>query len=390
MAESDAFHYLKPLCVELAQKPTYKSISELQNALQLVPKDVFKEENMVKYIFFPLKLTVQRISRQNEKLLIKALECICFIFSSNNLKSEQLFLEVFDICCVLLSSRKQAVGREMLAEIAEELKMRIVILMNILLVNSIKIVLLCLFSKPVLPRLGHAISLLLALSEFEKDREVRLESIQCLQHLTLKHKNVSTAESQQISDTYCSFIPGISMSLSRILTDTSNTGQNIVTSVVETLQEFIQLVMGDSKFSFLQQSVSQKDIASKLKAFSNIEAGNKAAGSTSTSNERKITIERDRTWMEKTASNLSVLIDRFAQRVAYHSSPKVRLATISLAESLLRDCSESMASSVQRLVEVLAGMQHDDYEIVSDAAKKALEGCRVALNKGRSIHLTCL
>ena len=386
MAESSIFQYLKPYCVQVAQEPTLKSMSELKDVLQLVAKDAFKEENMVKYVLFPLKLTIQRIKSTNEKLLLMTLECICLIFSFHNLVSEQLFLEVFDICCVLLSSKKQSVGKEMLADISEEVKMEIVRLMNNLLIRSNNHVSLLLYSKPILPRLGHAVSLILVLSEFEKDKDLRLESNRCLQHLALKHKDISEDESQIVSDTFCSFIPGITMSLSRILLDASNIGQNVFASVIDTLKDFILLVMADCRFSFLKEGRSNEDIALKLKTFSNVKQKTEQQVHSDTSEGKSIIINRDKIWMENTASNISVLIRRFATRAAYHSSPKVRLAIISFAESLLKECAISMNASVPDLIEVLAGMQHDEYDVISSEARRAIECCRVAVEKGVSSY----
>ena len=383
MAESSAFQHLKPYCIRVAQGPTVNNMSELKDVLQLITKDVFNEEGMVQYVFFPLKLTIQRIKHTDERLLLETLDCICLILPHNTLKSQQLFLEIFDICCALLSSKKHSVGREMLAEISEELKMKIVSLMKILLISSQKSVLLFLCSQAILPRLGHAISLLLALSEFEKDRELRLESTRCLRYLALKHVAKSDGELQLVSDAYCSFIPGITMSFSRILLDTSNIGQNVLTLVIESMKYFILLVMADARFSFPKEGSSIEEIAVKLEALSNLGQKTKPALSEKC-DERSICIKRDKAWVEKTASNINILIGRFAPRAAYHSSPKVRSAMISFAELILKECAISMNASVPILIEILAGMQHDDYDAICDEARRAIDCCRVALHKGNN------
>ena len=382
MAESRVFQRIKPYCIQVAQKPTLEHILDLKATLQLVNKIVFKEESLVQYVLFPLKLTIQRIKHSNEKILLVVLDCICLLFSHHNTDSEQLLLEIFDICCILLSSQKQSVGKEMVARISDELKIKIVNLMNILLLGSNTPTLISLYSEPVLPRLGHAVSILLCLSEFEKERELRLASNECLQNLTLKHKSVNDLELQLISDAYCSFIPGISMAFSRILLDSSNTGHAVFASVIETLKDFIVLVMGDCRFTFLQQSKSMEEIAMDFKLLQYKDQQSKLPENVEIHDEKSFTIKRDKKWLEKTASNISILIRKFASRAAHHSSPKVRSATVSFAKSLLVKCGTSMDASVPTLIEILAGMQHDEYDIVSMEAKRAIECCRAVLDKG--------
>ena len=383
------FQRLKPYCIQVAQKPTLENISDLKATLQLVTKVVFIEESMVQYVLFPLKLTIQRIKHSNEKISLAALDCICLLFSHHNIGSEPLLLEIFNICCVLLSSQKQTVGKEMLASISEELKIKIVNLMNILLLGSTTSALLCLYSEPVLPRLGHAVSILLCLSEFEKDRELRLVSNECLQNLTLKHKSLNNHELQLISDAYCAFIPGITMAFSRILLDSSNTGQAVFASVIETLKDFIVLVMEDCRFSFLQQSKSMEEIAVELKMLPYKGQKSKLPENSEIDDEKSFTVKRDKKWLEKTASNISILIRKFVSRAAHHSSSKVRLATVSFAESLLGKCGISMDASVPTLIEILAGMQHDEYGVVSMAARRAIEYCRLVLDVGLCVIFLC-
>lgn len=380
--EAGAFQKLKPFCVEVAQSPNLKNLCQLQNALDSVDKEAFHADNILRYVLFPLKMTIERIKYTNEKLLIKTLECACSLFTHSSVKSGELLLEVFDLCCMLLSSKKEAIGREMLAVISEEVKIKITVLLNVVLQNASKDAILCLFSRTALPRLGHAISLFLVLSELEKDRELRLESIKCLQHLSCKYRHMNAGESQHISDAYCSFIPGITLTFSRILMDTSNMGQNIFISVAEALKDIITLVMADSKFHFLKQSISRANVAQKLKSLSKFQVTDKEAERPKRSDVKNLIVERDKSWMESTAKNLSVLINRVTPRLAYHSSAKVRLSAISFAKSLLNECSISMAISAPSLIEILAGMQHDDYYDVSQEAINAIEECRLVFQQG--------
>lgn len=382
MTEADAFQYLKPYCIEVAQNPTAKSLQELQNALRLVERKVFREESMVNYVLFPLTMTIKRIKNSNEKILIKTIESISLLFSFSNVKSKQLFLEIFDICCVLLSSQKQSVGKKMVAEISEELKIKIVELISILLKNSSKAAALCLYTEQILPRLGHAISLLLVMLEFEKERELRLGAIKCLQLLFLKHQSNNQSETQLISDMNCSFIPGITLSLSRVLLDASNIGQNVLATAVEALKDVILLVMADARFSFLKKDVHSEDLLQRLKNFSVDKSKSQEAESHKEQDKRSIRVQRGKLWMEKTASKIDILIEKVLPRIAYHSSSKVRLSTISLAESLLKDCSTSMALSAPRLIEILAGMQHDEYDTLSQKAAEAIESSRHIFQKG--------
>ena len=379
-----AFCYLKPLCIQVAQQPTVRSLNNLREGLQSVERSLLNEKGMAEYIIFPLKLTIQRIDRKNEKLLIKTLECMAFVFELVVMKSELLFMEMFDIFCVLLSSMKQPNGKEMIALISEEVKLSITVCMTNLLQNSCKSVLICLFNKGMLPRLGHAVSLLLALLEYEVERNLRLKALECLGNLTLKHKTLSEPELQLIGDVFCSFIPGISLSFSRTLTDQVNVGQNLVAAITEAFKDFVTLVMSDSKFS-LAKSAEVKN--SLLQRMHEIQQNNSLEKKTSHSprverQSNDIMVQRNNDWMKETSSKLQILIEKVIHRVACDSSFKVRQAAVVFAETIILECRISMRSCTPVLLEILVSMQNDEHEKVSTEVDKAIKKVQSIIEKG--------
>ena len=382
MAAADIFRFLKPYCVEIAKNPNLKSINKLQNALHKTEKAAFNEQSMLEYLLFPLKLTIQRTDPKNEKLLIKTLSCIIFIFKSSEISNEQLFMDFFDTCCLLLSSRNQSTGKDMLATISEEFKSVIVTLLMTLVDHANETVIISLFSKAVLPRLGHAVSLLLALSEFEKDRDLRVSSLECLKSLACLKKLVAISQKQHISDVYCSFLPGISLTASRILSDNSNLGQRVVTAVIGTWRTFLCLVMKDCRFEFLKGNKMEEDVAEKIRDLQSkvnpvdFAKSTEKIESEERTEKRELGVHRDRAWMEATSSKLKLLIDKVAPRISNHSNVKVRLAAVSFAKSVITDCGKSMVVCLPRLIEMLAGMQQDEFLDVWKAALDAIDAAR--------------
>ena len=379
-----AFCYLKPLCIQVAQQPTVRSLNNLRGGLQSVERSLLNEKGMAEYIIFPLKLTIQRIDRKNEKLLIKTLECMAFVFELVVMKSELLFMEMFDIFCVLLSSMKQPNGKEMIALISEEVKLSITVCMTNLLQNSCKSVLICLFNKGMLPRLGHAVSLLLALLEYEVERNLRLKALECLGNITLKHKTLSEPELQMIGDVFCSFIPGISLSFSRILTDQVNVGQNLVSAITEAFKDFVTLVMSDSKFSFAKSAEVKNSLLQRMHEIQQNNSLEKETSHTPTV-ERQINdimVQRNDDWMKETSSKLQILIEKVIHRVACDSSFKVRQAAVVFAETIILECRISMRSCTPVLLEILVSMQNDEHEKVSTEVDKAIKKVQSIIEKG--------
>ncbi|XP_032074137.1 TELO2-interacting protein 1 homolog [Thamnophis elegans] len=350
----EAFGALRPSCVQLTQAQTVENVERLHSQLRVVSDSALQE--LQEYVLFPLRFALKTPGPKREGVVRSVVQCVGFVLSSTCVKKADLLLELFSELCVCLASLSNP---SQLAPLSEELKQDVGQALLALLHSAYGDVLLSLYQPSSLPQLGFAVSLLLALAEQEKARQVKITALRCLQALLLQcncpedHRSLEKEERRQCGDLFASFLPGISISLSKIISADAKQGHAVTVSAIKLFSTAVSLVMADEQLAEIPEE--RKKPASGQ---SKMEA---------------LVVHRDAAWTRNTASKLSILIKKVAASASVHPHWKVRRELVEMAHLLLTTCGRSLVDSAGQLLKALVGLVNDESPEVQRPSERALK-----------------
>lgn len=394
---SESFKEIRPLCNKVSKDPSPKNIGELECKLRYL--DTNHLTQLVEYVLFPLKLTLQspNVNNQVKELVVR---CLDTLFTRASIGQLGTFKEMFKYLCMLLSSRD--VGPGQVADLPEELKLVTVDCLSRLIQSTKLIVKGAFFSPRCLPIVGHAVSILLALSEKEKARNLKLSALRCLGNLAcynsgncLEQEKDREALESAIKDSmamiFASFIPGISTCLCRIVTGDDKQGHVILSQAIDVWGEILLLVMNDHYLP--NNPENGDDVISQLASlavksqFSGMQKTEETGVFNSipenTDKLQSLKVSRTIAWFNETASKLKIILERL-KVVCTNPNWKVRLALARFCDKLLTNCRNSMQACVPGMVDLLVGLTEDDYDLVASFSRTALENLSQQLGNGSS------
>ncbi|XP_075033746.1 TELO2-interacting protein 1 homolog isoform X2 [Mixophyes fleayi] len=334
-----AFEVLRPFCVQLTMEQTVQNVKNLRT--QISSTDVSALQALLDYVLFPLRFTLKTPSPKNPGLVQAVLECISYLLSLTHLKSPVSLQEMFSELCSCLPP-------DPLQPVPEELKLAVVLTLQSLLRSSGADVLLALYKPSMLPELGFTITLLLRLAELEKSREIRLESLNCLERLLLP----KLKQTNSLGDLFASFLPGLCTVITRVICGDPKQGYRVTTAAIRLWAEAVSIVMSDES---LVQVAEKKPVYPGL-------SGRVA----------ELLVHRDRTWVKNSASRLFVHLGKISERCISDPHWRVRMALVDLAYLLLTRCWNSLGDSVGNLLHILVGHMSDDRPEVKARGCEAL------------------
>ncbi|XP_053101165.1 TELO2-interacting protein 1 homolog isoform X2 [Hemicordylus capensis] len=362
-----AFGVLRPACVQLTKRLTAENVELLHTQLQVVSDSALQE--LQEYVLFPLRFTLKTPGPKQESVVQSVVQCMTFVLSTTCVKKADLLQELFSELCMCLASPSSP---HQLAPLSEELKQAVIQALLALLHSAYGDVVLSLYQPSTLPHLGFAVSLLLALAEQEKARQVKHSAIRCLQALVLQcdcqeyHRPLAEEETRRCGDLFASFLPGISISLSRIITGDVKQGHAVTVAAVRLFARIISLVMADEQLAQIppvreKAALEQSRIAELL-------------------------VHRGLDWTKSTAAKLSILIKKVVDCVVVHPHWRARKELVEMVRLLMEKCSRSLVGSVGQLLKVLVGLVNDERSEVQSRSNEVLrsiaEQGMVAENRG--------
>ena len=382
---SETFRELRPLCVEIAREPTHSKIDGLHEYLQS-----HKFNNnfaaMLDYIIFPLHTTIRRRNTSLD-LKLKAIKCICVLLSQTKISSFDLFQKIFQNVCLMLSSKEPGKVREMTEDDKEALVDCILTLLD-----SSPHVLEGMYGNEYMPSTGHCITLLLHIAENDKAKHLRVKAIKCIEKLVFvseeKEKNMGEQLCKQeklLSMKLASFLPGISISLVKIVSGGMNQGQNVIIGALDAWLVHIQVVMNDKYLPVRSSTNSADNIVQLLSNLTPYKQNRESAkvSQKQTSGEKCLEVQKDKEWFSNTSSNLRLLIDRVIT-LGRHPIWKVRMALLRFCEVLLKNCYKSLQKCVPSLLETVLGFFSDEYSQISRRSKMVMDDLNMLLtNDGK-------
>ena len=347
---SESFRQLRPICIKLSKEPSSQNIKDLECKLRNV--DATHLSQLVEYVLFPLKLALQSTNATNE-LQETAVGCMETLFTRACVSQLGTFEEIFSYLFMLLNSKDNGLGQ--VADIPEELKLAIVNCLSCLIQHTSLVVKGAFFSPRYLPVFGHSVSILLALAEKEKAKNLKLSALGCLVNLAFCSETKSgehlerdedrealeNAIKDSLSLTFASFIPGISIALCRVITGDTKQGHAVIIQAVELWSDILSLVMNDKYMPV--KPAENEDVISQLFSFTTElnsvgELANEKANISDSNPEKQdkiqsLKVNRTADWFIDTASKLKIVMERM-KIISVHPNWKVRLSLIKFCDKL--------------------------------------------------------
>lgn len=347
-----AFAYLRPACVLLTQQPTLTNVETLSSQLKEVNDATLQQ--LQDYVLFPLRFVLKVPGPKKGKLVQAVAEAISYVLENTCVQSWDTLHDLLSELCLCLCSPADP-GKP--ADTSEELQSAVLRCMNALLHAAYGDIVFKLFEPIMLPGLGAAVSLLLALAEKAKSRHIQVSALKCLQSLTLQcdcdqDHIVPSSEERCITGSFmASFLPGITVAVARIITGDLRQGHAVLVRAIKVWSRTVGLVMEDAQ---LQTAEPHKTLSPELGKIG------------------QLVVHRTKDWVKNTAVRLCMLLKKIISCTAAHQHWRVRLEMVELHDHLLDRCSLSLKQCVGPLLEALVGAVNDEEPRVRERCEAAL------------------
>ncbi|XP_014799359.1 PREDICTED: TELO2-interacting protein 1 homolog [Calidris pugnax] len=350
----EAFGALRPVCVQLTKVQTLENVALLQAHLASVSASALQE--LQEYVLFPLRFALKVPGPKQERLVQSVVQCIASVLAATCVKKQELLQELFSELCTCLSPPS---GSSKPASQSEELKLAVIQALHTLMHSAYGDIILSLYQPSTLPLLGFAVSLLLGLAEKEKAKQIKISALKCLQVLVLQcdcqeHQHLDEDEALRCGDLFASFLPGISITLSRVITGDIKQGHKPTVSAIRLFYLIVGSVMADAQLARIPKNKEKLPVAQ--------------------SRISELMVHRGPDWTKSTAEKISLLLHKMVEFSSVHPHWKVRLELVELVNHLLRNCSRSLVDSFSHLLKALVGLVNDENSEVQSRCNEVLQG----------------
>lgn len=346
-----AFAYLRPSCVLLTKEPTPSNVEALSSHLRAVSDGTL--QLLQDYVLFPLRFVLKTPGPKREALVLAAMEAMAYVLENTCVHSWETLRDLFSELCLCICLPADP-GKP--APVSEELKLAVLRCLDALLHSAYGDVVFKLYEPTMLPGLGAAVSLFLALAEQEKAREVRTAALKCLLSLFLQcdcpktHVGLGEEERHMLGGTLATFLPGITRALSQVISGDVRQGHAVTVKAMRVWYASVGLVMADDQL----QNAKNVDLP---------ELGRIG----------DLVVKRTPSWSKATCKRLALTLQKIISCTSAHQHWRVRLELVKLSDYLLTHCSQSLAECSGHLLESLVGAVNDEEPRVKDRCSAALD-----------------
>uniref|UniRef100_A0A8C1XLF4 TELO2-interacting protein 1 homolog n=1 Tax=Cyprinus carpio TaxID=7962 RepID=A0A8C1XLF4_CYPCA len=347
-----AFAYLRPSCVLLTKEPTAANIEALSGHLRSVSDGALQQ--LQDYILFPLRFVLKTPGSKREGLVQAVMEAVTYVLENTCVQSWDSLRDLFSELCLCLCSPKDP-GKP--ATTSEELKLAVLRCLDTLMHSAYGDIVFKLYEPSMLPGLGAAVSLLLALTEHEKARGVQTASLKCLLSLFQQcdceeeHIKLGRDERFMLGRTLATFLPGISRALSLVISGDLRQGHAVTVKAMRVWYKAVGLVMADEQLQKADNGVAAGDLG--------------RVG--------ELVVKRTPSWCKTTSQRLGLVLQKIISCTSAHPHWRVRLELVSLSHFLLSQCRQSVGECVGPLLEALVGAVNDEEPEIKHRCNAALD-----------------
>lgn len=347
-----AFTYLRPSCVLLTKEPTLSNIEALNVHLHCVSDGVL--QLLQDYVLFPLRFVLKTPGAKREGVVQAVMDAMTYVLEKTCIQNWESLRELFSELCLCLSSPNDP-GKP--APSAEELKLAVLRCLDALVHSAYGDVVFRMYEPAMLPGLGAAVSLFLALAEEEKARGVQAAALKCLLSLFLQcdcertHVEPDEEERNLLGNTLASFLPGITRALSHVISGDLRQGHMVTVKAMKVWYTTVGLVMDDKQL--------QNDSAT-------------SAESPGLGRIGELVVKRTPSWSKSTSKRLVLALQKVISYTTAHQHWRVRLELVNLSDRLLTQCSKSLSECIGPLLEALVGAVNDEEPRVKERCTTVL------------------
>uniref|UniRef100_A0A8C2SX62 TELO2 interacting protein 1 n=1 Tax=Coturnix japonica TaxID=93934 RepID=A0A8C2SX62_COTJA len=347
----EAFGALRPACVQLTKAQTVENVARLEARLAAVGAGALQE--LQDYVLFPLRFALKVPGPRKERVVQRVLQCLSAVLLNTSVRSPRLLQELLSELCSCLPAPHGA------AAPAEELQLAVMQAMLALMHSAQRDALSALYQPSCLPLLGFAVSLLLGLAERERAKQVKLVALECLQVLMLQgecqeQRCLCEEEEQRCGDLFASFLPGVSIALSRIIAGDVKQGHGITVSAIRLFYHIVGFVMADEQLARVPKQKEKPSVEQSRIA--------------------ELIVHRGPEWSKSTSEKLCLLLHKIVELSSVHSHWRVRLELVELVHHLLSSCRLSLVDSCTHLLKALVGLVNDENSEVQSRCNEVLQG----------------
>ncbi|KAK2886169.1 hypothetical protein Q8A67_017006 [Cirrhinus molitorella] len=347
-----AFAYLRPSCVLLTKEPTTANVEALSGHLRSVSDGVLQQ--LQDYILFPLRFVLKIPGSKREGLIQAVMEAMTYVLENTCVQSWDSLRDLFSELCLCLCSPKDP-GKP--ATTSEELKLAVLRCLDALIHSAYGDIVFKLYEPIMLPGLGAAVSLLLALAEHEKARGVQAASLKCLlslfQQCNCEEEHIEPGQNERylLGRALATFLPGISRALGHVISGDVRQGHAVTVKAMQVWYKAFGLVMADEQL----QKTDSDEAAGDLGRVADL------------------VVKRTPSWQKATSQRLAMVLQKIISCTSGHPHWRVRLELVNLSYFLLSQCSQSVGECVGPLLEALVGAVNDEEPEVKDRCSAALD-----------------
>ncbi|XP_060078386.1 TELO2-interacting protein 1 homolog [Ylistrum balloti] len=356
--KSSLFERLRPICVQLTKEHTRENVTALYQAINGLERKYMQE--LQEYVLFPLRIILKQEKKYAGEMYVALYQCMEYVLSHSCVTRWDMFQDIFNTACLTLSDPSNP---SKVSHISEELKLAIVQMLLSLLKSSDFNIIENLFAVGSLPVLGHAVSMLLNVADQERSRPLKIAALGFLIELCQEDRKYCTSMRVRLGDTLASFLPGVTITLSRLISCDTHQGQAVIQTALELLTKYMRLVLDDVLIA--ESQVKNKHQSRSLPA--------------ANSKLESLVVRRNPDWVKNTSSKLTVIVKQVT-KVRSHSSWKVRLSLVDWVGAMLLHCRGNLEESVSDLLAVLVGRLGDDYPKVATHSRQKLDKFAASLD----------
>lgn len=310
-------------------------------------------QELQEYVLFPLRFALKVPGPRRERVVQRVLQCLSAVLLGTRVRSPRLLRELLSELCSCLPAPHGAPAP------AEELQLAAVRALLALMHSAQGDAIVALYQPSCLPLLGFAVSLLLGLAERERAKQIKLAALECLQVLLLQcecqeHRCLREEEAQRCGDLFASFLPGVSIALSRIIAGDVKQGHRTTVSAIRLFYQIVGLVMADEQLARVPKQKEKPSVEQSRIA--------------------ELIVHRGPEWSRSTSEKLSLLLRKIVELSSVHSHWKVRLELVELVQHLLSNCRLSLVDSFTHLLKALVGLVNDENSEVQSRCNEVLQG----------------
>ncbi|KAL0157594.1 hypothetical protein M9458_045670, partial [Cirrhinus mrigala] len=347
-----AFAYLRPSCVLLTKEPTTANVEALSGHLRSISDGALQQ--LQDYVLFPLRFVLKTPGSKREGLIQAVMEAMTYVLENTCVQRWDSLRDLFSELCLCLCSPKDP-GKP--AKTSEEIKLAVLRCLVALMHSAYGDIVFKLYEPSMLPGLGAAVSLLLALAEHEKARGVQTASLKCLlslfQQCNCEEEHIEPGQDERylLGRTLATFLPGISQALSHIISGDLRQGHAVTVKAMRVWYKAVGLVMADEQLQKTDNDVAAGDLGRIA----------------------ELVVKRTPSWRKATSQRLAMVLQKIISCTSAHPHWRVRLELVNLSHFLLSQCSQSVGECVGPLLEALVGAINDEEPEVKDRCSAALD-----------------